>query len=118
MLGNFRNNIVLRLFAILLFSFELVVSPLLNASLTIPTEENESETIVQHVSPTLTSFLFIEERNEEEREGKDLSLTNDYYFDCLTANSAVKNSHQAIPSNGNHFDTRPPLFKLYCNYLI
>lgn len=118
-LVNLRHSTILRFFAILLFSFELL-APAFFVSSTVEqkTEEGSSSLLLQP-SHTLSYLLFIEERNEEEKEGRDFSLTQDVHViswfatPSLTENKVLPNFQVS-----NHFNTHPPLFHLHCVFQI
>ena len=77
---HLRNNTILKFFAILLFSFELLAPSVLGANIEIPVMES-TEKISIHQSAIMFSSFLLEERSEEEREGKDMNLISfDFYL--------------------------------------
>jgi hypothetical protein len=114
-----RNSYILKFFAILLFSFELLAPSLVTSECTLGKESNTAS-IQTAVPSSFYSLLFLEECNEEEREGKDaLFLAIELYsFKYL---SFVSNTcHTSIPFHvkQNLFDTHPPLYQLNQVFII
>jgi hypothetical protein len=115
-----RNSSVLKFFAILLFSFELLAPTLLSAGNQEATMSDSSKKSLSVAQANIYSFLFLEECNEEEREGKDaLPLFIEFYS---VRNLAFANNTCSINiplhSKQNLFDTHPPLYQLNQTFLI
>jgi hypothetical protein len=114
----FRYNKILRLFAILLFSFEMLAPAVLVATPENPkTQHSESVNESQRPIDFLTHLLF-EEVNNEEREGKNDGLVG---LSCTELFSELQ-KFEPIQVTGSlpkeHFDTHPPLFTLHRVLLI
>lgn len=110
-----RNNSLLKLFAILLFVFELLAPSILNVNSKEIIVENGKQICITHTDLGFLSYLLIEEKSEEEREGKDLLLCvinfqeSFLLFQPLCAASVeIAPIHHKIK-----FDTHPPLYKLF-----
>jgi len=118
-LVNLRNNTILRFFAILLFSFELLAPAFLGApACEFETHEGSSAISLQP-SHTLTSLLFVEERNEEERNSRDFFLTENFLaVSWFATASLTENKALQIFQVGDKFNTHPPLFHLHCVFQI
>jgi hypothetical protein len=118
---HLRNNKILKLLAILLFSFELLASTAISAMVREPDVQSEAKTNLSHTQNQNISFLlFLEERSEEEREGKDaFFVVNDLFkFFSSTHSTLAISLTQRSSSNKERFSTHPPLFKLHCTFLI
>jgi hypothetical protein len=115
-----RKNKILKLFAILLFSFELLASSAISAMVKETEVPSDSRTtFCQSQSQTISALLFLEERSEEEREGKDAFVANDF-FKIFSPSPTTQSSSLILDfsSNKELFDTHPPLFKLHGVFLI
>ncbi|MBI3221445.1 MAG: hypothetical protein HYZ44_18185 [Bacteroidetes bacterium] len=110
----------MKFFAILLFSFELLAPSLLSASSREATISDSSKRSFSVAQSNIYSFFFLEECNEEEREGKDaLPLSIELYsFKNLSFASNTRSIHIAPDANQNLFDTHPPLYQLNQTFLI
>lgn len=118
-LVNLRNSTVLRFFAILLFSFEFLAPTFLGASVSEQKTNDHSSSILCQPTHTLTSLLFVEERNEEEKEGRDFFLTQVFHLASWPASpSIIENQPLRIFSVNDQFNTHPPLFHLHCVFQI
>jgi hypothetical protein len=118
---NLRNNKILKLFAILLFSFELLASSAISAIIKEPIIESEAKTsLSQSQNQNFSFLLFLEERSEEEREGKDVFVAPNDPFRTFSSAPAVLVSSLTLgfSSNKERFDTHPLLFKLHGVFLI
>jgi hypothetical protein len=118
---HLRNNKILKLFTILLFSFELSASTAISAIAKEPLIQSEAKTALSHSQNQNISFLlFLEERSEEEREGKDVFVAlNDLFKTFSSTPSALLSSLTLhFSSNKERFDTHPPLFQLHGVFLI
>jgi hypothetical protein len=114
-----RNNNVLKFFIILLFSFELIAPSLFSASISEPKIESSSKATFTLSSHALSSFLLLEERNEEEREGKDILLTVVLYpIYWFTLSLKASGCLSQFSVNRNLHPTQRALFKLHCVFLI
>jgi hypothetical protein len=113
-----RKNNALKFFAILLFSFELLAPSLFGSTSSELRIENDSKLTFAQSLHSLSSFFLLEERNEEEREGKDIlfspSLYPIYWF---TVSQETKEFQSQLFLNR---DSSLPqsLFKLHCTFLI
>ena len=116
---SLRNNLLLKAFAILLFCFELLAPAFLSATEEHGITENNSKITVIQSTLTLSSFL-LEERNEEEREGKDNFILNIDFYDSKQLSFAkhITGSPTTFFSPNECFNTHPPLFQLNCSMLI
>ncbi len=118
---HLRNNKILKLFAILLFSFELLASSAISAMIKEPEAPSDSRTTFCHLqSQSISALLFLEERSEEEREGKDAFIITSDLFKIFSLSPTAQSSSLALhfSSNKELFDTHPPLFKLHGVFLI
>ena len=116
---HLRNNTILKFFAILLFSFELLAPSVLGANIEIPVMES-TEKISIHQSAIMFSSFLLEERSEEEREGKDINLISfDFYLiNWVTVSSKITDHQRSIFSNKEQYNTHPPFFILHHTFLI
>lgn len=114
-----RNSYILKFFALLLFSFELLAPSLISTEC-FNGQETDSTTFVSVIKPNLYSFLFLEECNEEEREGKDALPLSIAFFDfkSLSIFSDSRSSYATLHSNQNQFDTHPPLYQLHQTFRL
>ena len=118
---NLRNNKILKLFAILLFSFELLASSAISAIVKEPVLESEAKTALSRSQNQNISFLlFLEERSEEEREGKGIFIASNDLFKTFPPTPSAFSSSLPLHFSANieRFDTHPPLFKLHGVFLI
>lgn len=116
---SLRNNNVLKFFAILLFSFELLAPSFLSAAISEPRIESGSKTTFALPSHAVSSFLLLEERNEEEREGKDIFLSAALYpIYWFTVSQETKGFQGQLFLNRDRPGTQQALFKLHCTFLI
>jgi hypothetical protein len=116
---SLRNNLILKAFAILLFCFELLAPAFLSTTEEHSITENNSKITLIQSTLTLSSFL-LEERNEEEREGKDSFIVNIDFYDSkwFSFPKQVTSSSISFFSPSECFNTHPPLFQLNCSMLI
>ena len=115
-----RNSYLLKFFAILLFSFELVAPALLNTEAQLDTRRDTNHSHLSAAQSAINSLLFLEECNEEEREGKDvLPLAIELYsFKYLSLANHSCRTNIPLRSRQNLFDTHPPLYQLHQVFLI
>ncbi len=115
-----RNSHLLKIFALLLFSFELLAPTILSAHFQEATVSDSSKKSLSAPQASIYSFLFLEECNEEEREGKDaLPVALELYaFKNLAFNSHTRGTNIPLHSKQNLFDTHPPLYQLNQTFLI
>jgi len=113
-----QRNKVLKLVAILLFSFELLAPAILVTTQQTPTLRSESTnfTSLSH-SFDLFSGLIFEEANEE-REGKDHNLTGICFIEIFSILHKFKSTDTAWVIPHHRFDTRPSLLTLHRVLLI
>jgi hypothetical protein len=115
-----RNNHLLKIFAILLFSFELLAPTLLSGHCQEATMSDSSKKSLSVAQSNIYYFLFLEECNEEEREGKDalppsLEL---HAFKNLAFSNHTRGTSRPLHSKQSLFDTHPPLYQLNQTFLI
>ncbi len=115
-----RNSYLLKFFAILLFSFELMAPALLNTEAQPDDSDARDQSHLTAAQSSINSLLFLEECNEEEREGKDaLPLAIEVYlFKYLSLANYSCRTNIPLQSRQNLFDTHPPLYQLYQVFLI
>lgn len=124
---NLRTNKLLKFFAILLFSFEMIAPALISSV------DSEADIRSEYSKTSITSsthltnfiaFLLLEENNgeEEERESKDPKPTlylNDFGFDRSVIELATTRSRQTSRvGQHQHSTSQPALFTLFHTYLI
>jgi hypothetical protein len=111
-----RYNRVLKIFAILLFSFELLL-PLaaLAAPAGLPAEIDHPANTLSELtySADFLSHLLCEEVNNEEREGEDDSLISVCYVEIFSELQKFKPVNLSWSLPREQFDTEPSLFTLY-----
>lgn len=115
-----RNSYLLKFFAILLFSFELVAPALLNTEAQLDTRRDSNHIHLSAAQSAINSLLFLEECNEEEREGKDALPLSIALFDfkSLSIFSDSRSSYATLHSNQSQFDTHPPLYQLHQTFRL
>ncbi|HMJ71292.1 MAG TPA: hypothetical protein VK508_20490 [Cyclobacteriaceae bacterium] len=119
---NLRTSKVLKYFAILLFSFEMIAPALIPAA-EQPQDVYESESYTNATHPTnLISSLLFEENTgeEEERESKDkhtLYLV-DLGFDRVFIQLGTAETRQTSWTEPHKKSASQPLFALFHSYLI
>jgi hypothetical protein len=110
-----RHSNILKVFAILLFSFELFAPVIV--PVTSVYQNNFSETTIQPATQTqpfdLLSHLLFEEVSSEEREGKGDFPTTLCYIELFNALQKFKPVQITQPFSKEHYDTHPPLFTLH-----
>lgn len=113
-----KRNKVLKLVAILLFSFELLAPAIFASSHQPSTVRLESINFASRShSIDLFSGLIFEEANEE-REGKDHSLTGICFIEIFSVLHQFKSTDTAWFAPRQRFDTRPSLLTLHRVLLI
>jgi hypothetical protein len=118
-----RHSKILKLLAIILFSFELLMPSIFASTLDKDyIIEPHGKNILSPIHGTgLSTFLIFEERSEEEREGKDdVAYTLvDFYSDFFcNAPAQSIGSELSLVHTRRLFNTHPPLFKLHQVFLI
>jgi len=114
-----RKSYILKFFALLLFCFELL-APSLIISECSDGKETDSASYTSAFKSNIYAFLFLEECNEEEREGKDtLPLCIELYsFRHLSLSTDTRSISIPLHAKLNLFDTHPPLYQLNQVFLI
>jgi hypothetical protein len=115
-----RFNKVLRVFAILLFSFELFAPALL---LGAPEHDLNSKNSISQLSEQnppidLITHLIFEEINNEEREGKNDFLISVCFIEVFNELQKFEPVQITWSLPKDHFDTQPSLFTLHRVLLI
>jgi hypothetical protein len=118
-----RNNIILKLLALLLFSLELIAPVFAQAG--TGTESTRKASFVQiqfqkQASRQILLFSDNEESSEEREAGqKDLVLyvSPDFFHFNHHITLAAPVAREIITRECN-FDTRPPLYAMHCLYRI
>jgi len=115
----FRYNKILRLFAILLFSFEMLAPAVLMATPENYPKSQHAESLNESKRPIdfLTHLIF-EEVNNEEREGKNDGLIGLSYIELFSELLKFEPIQVTGSLPKEHFDTHPPLFTLHRVLLI
>ncbi len=115
----FRYNKALKLFAILLFSFEMLAPAVLitspETSLDSPNSKRLSES---NRTVDLLAHLIFEEVGSEEREGKDDCLIGLNFTEVFNELQKFENTQITWSLPKDRFDTQPSLFKLHRVLLI
>lgn len=109
-----RYNKILRIFAILLFSFELLAPAVLLGS---PESNLISENTTSHFSKQnqpldLIAHLIFEEVNNEEREGKDDFLISVCFIEVFNELQKFEPLQVIRLLTKDRFDTKPSLYTL------
>ncbi len=115
-----RYNKILRIFAILLFSFELLAPAVLLGS---PESNLISEHTTSHFSKQnqpldLIAHLIFEEVNNEEREGKDDFLISVCFIEVFNELQKFEPVQVTWSLPKDRFDTQPSLYTLHRVLLI
>lgn len=116
-----RYNRVLKVFAILLFSFELLLPV---AAMALPTgtfthANHSANTLSEHTYSTdLLSQLLFEEINNEEREGKENLLISVCFIEIFSELQKFKPVRLTWQLPRQRFDTQPALFTLHRAFQI
>lgn len=110
-----RYNKILRIFAILLFSFELLVPAVL---LGTPEDDLHAENPLSYYSNQnppldLIAHLIFEEVNNEEREGKDDYLISVCFIEVFNELQKFEPVHVTWSLPKDRFDTQPSLYTLH-----
>ena len=120
---HLRHNKILKLVAILLFSFELLLPSIFGTVLDTDFALAQHGLSVSTSKPRtgFSTFLLFEEKGEEEREGKEsfaLGFLN--FFSCSTYNASSQNTsiELSLVDIKRLFNTHLPLFKLHQVFLI
>ncbi len=111
---------VLKLAAILLFSFELL-APAVFASAELPTDLTSEQTNFASLSPSFDLFshlIFEETSSEEEREGKAHAFVSISYIEVFNVLQKFKPTNTRCLLPTERFTTRPSLYTLHRVLLI
>ncbi len=115
----FRYNKILKLFAILLFSFEILApAVLLTTPETNLNSQNSKRLSELNQSFDILSHLLFEEVNCEEREGKDDCLISLSFTEVFNELQKFEKPLITWSLPKDLFDTQPSLFKLHRVLLI
>jgi hypothetical protein len=115
-----RYNRILRIFAILLFSFELLAPAFV---LGVPESNLHSQSVKIHISEQnqpidLIAHLIFEEVNNEEREGKDDYLISVCFIEVFNELQKFEPIQVTWSLPKDRFDTQPSLYTLHRVLLI
>jgi len=115
-----RYNKMLRVFAILLFSFEMLAPALLMGA---PESTLTSENTITHLTGQnqpidLIAHLIFEEVNNEEREGKDDYLISVCFIEVFNKLQKFEPIHVTWSLPKDRFDTQPSIYTLHRVLLI
>jgi hypothetical protein len=118
-----RHSKILKLLAIILFSFELLMPSVFASAVDSGyVVEQQGKKILSPIRVTgLSTFLLFEERGEEEREGKDdsaYSLVDFYSNYSYNTPAQTTGDELSLVDKQRLFNTHPPLFKLHQVFLI
>lgn len=115
-----RYNKMLRVFAILLFSFELLAPAIvLGAPENTLTSENTMTQLREQSQPIdLIAHLIFEEVNNEEREGKDDYLISVCFIEVFNELQKFEPIQVTWSLPKDQFDTQPSLYTLHRVLLI
>ncbi len=115
----FRYNKILRLLAILLFSFEMLAPAVLMATPENYPESQYAKSLNESERPIdFLAHLIFEEVNNAEREGKNDDLIGLNYIELFSELLKFEPIQVAGYLPKEHFDTHPPLFTLHRVLLI
>ena len=115
----FRYSKILRLFAILLFSFEMLAPAVLMATPETYPESQQTESLNKSErSIDFLTHLIFEEVNSEEREGKNDCLIGISFIELFSELQKFEPIQVTWSLPKEHFDTHPPLFTLHRVILI
>jgi len=115
----FRYNKILKLFAILLFSFEMMAPAVLMATPEIHPERQHAKSLNESDrSIDFLTHLIFEEVSSEEREGKDDCLIGISFIELFSELQKFEPIQITWSLPKEHFDTQPPLFTLHRVLLI
>ncbi len=120
---HLRHNKILKLAAIFLFSFELLMPSIFASMLDkdCALEQVGISVLTSKPRTGLSTFLLFEEKGEEEREGKE-SFTLGFldFYSCSTYNASSQKTgiELYLLDIKRLFNTHPPLFKLHQVFLI
>jgi hypothetical protein len=114
-----RYNKILRIFAILLFSFEMLVPALwLGDHESRITQKSTTYFSDQHQSIDLITHLLCEEASSEEREGKDDYLIDVCFVEVFNELQKFQPVQITWSIRKDQFDIRPSLYTLHRVLLI
>ncbi len=113
-----RYNKILTLFAILLFSFELLAPSVLIAKAKRIEPDGTSTLGQSNQSFDFLSHLIFEEVGSEEREGKNDCLMGPCFTEVFNNLQKFQPVHIPWSLTKKRFDTHPPLFALHGVLLI
>jgi len=113
-------NKILRIFAILLFSFELLAPALLlgDSENNLCSQHAEAYTSGQNQPIDLIAHLIFEEVNNEEREGKDDYLISVCFIEVFNELQKFEPVQVTWSLPKDRFDTQPSLYTLHRVLLI
>jgi len=113
-------NKILRIFAILIFSFELLAPALLLGATenNLPCEKAKINLSEQSQPIDLIAHLIFEEINNEEREGKDDYLISVCFTEVFNELQKFESVQITWSLPKDRFDTQPSLFTLHRVLLI
>lgn len=115
----FRYSKILRLFAVLLFSFEMLAPAVLMANPETYPESLYTKTLNKsEQSIDFLTHLIFEEVNSEEREGKNDSVVGIGFIELFSELQKFEPIQVTWSLPKEHFDTQPPLFTLHRVLLI
>jgi len=115
----FRYNKILKRFAILLFSFEMLAPAILMATPETYYGSNHTNTLNKSErSIDFLTHLIFEEVNSEEREGKNDFLIGISFIELFSELQKFEPIQVTWSLPKEHFDTHPPLFTLHRVLLI
>lgn len=116
-----RKSIALKLFAILLFSLEMLAPAFVEAQVLEDTALEIESLATPHTQSLLFTFLGSEvNESEESREGQQsvIDLPASSIMAGLLRRVGSVHFRFAFASKSQQFDTRPSLFTLNCVYVI
>ncbi len=115
-----RYNKILRILAIIIFSFELLApAVLLGVPESETTSQNTNNQITEQNKPIdLIAHLIFEEVNNEEREGKDDSLISVCFIEVFNELQKFEPIQVTWSLPRDRFDIQPSLYTLHRVLLI
>ncbi len=113
-----RYNKILKFFAILLFSFEMLAPAVLLATPEATNSANSKNLNELNRSVDFLSHLIFEEVSSEEREGKNECLISVCFIELFSELQKFQPVQITWSLPKEHFDTQPPLFTLHGVLLI
>jgi hypothetical protein len=121
-----RSNKLLKFFAILLFSFEMIAPALVTSAtseVSVKSDDQTSlSTTTSHLASLMSSLLFEETNNEEERESKDhkttLCFTDFGFIQPFIELTTTETRQTSWLDKHERRISQPPLFALTHSYII